>query len=154
MSNKDSKFMQLARYNAELFSKDQSTKVGCIIVGQQNEILTTGYNGMPRGVNDDVEQRHERPIKYSWFEHAERNAIYNAARIGTSLLGSRAYITSLCPCCDCARGIIQAGIKTIVLESAAFDVIKTPRAAAWLPDWEAVTNFMLAEANVEVSIID
>lgn len=146
--------MQLALQNASIFSKDTSTKVGCIVIGSQNEILTTGYNGMPRGVNDDVKERHVRPTKYLWFEHAERNAIYNAARIGVSLLNSRAYITSLCPCPDCARAIIQAGIKTIVLQNSAFNIVENPRAAAWLSDWETITKPMLHEAGIDVSIID
>lgn len=151
---KNDQFMELARQNARIFSKDTSTKVGCIIVGSQNEILTTGYNGMPRGVNDDVETRYQRPTKYLWFEHAERNAIFNAARIGVSLLGSRAYVTSLCPCPDCARALIQSGIHHLYLESAAFDVEKTPRAAAWLEDWDKVTKEMLMEAGLMITLLD
>jgi dCMP deaminase len=93
-------------------SKDTSTQVGCIIVGKDNEVRSTGYNGFPRGVNDDimsVPERYARPEKYKWFEHAERNAIYNAARIGTATDGCRVYVTGI-PCMDCARAIIQAGI--------------------------------------------
>ena len=66
-------------------SKDIKTKIGAVIVGKDNEILSTGYNSFPRGLDDNVVQRQERPEKYFWFEHAERNAIYNAARIGVSL---------------------------------------------------------------------
>lgn len=97
------------------WSRDTSTKVGCVIVGQRNEILTAGYNGFPRGVNDQMLYRYERPAKYLWTEHAERNAIYNAAMsAGTSLYGGTAYITPLYPCADCARGIIQCGIVAVV----------------------------------------
>ena len=74
-------------------SKDIKTKIGAVIVGKDNEILSTGYNSFPRGLNDNVVQRQERPEKYFWFEHAERNAIYNAARIGVSLKQSTVYIT-------------------------------------------------------------
>ncbi len=94
-------------------SKDTSTKVGCIIVSASNEILSTGYNGIPRGISDDRPERHERPEKYEWFEHAERNAVYNAARNGVMLLDSTCYITHP-PCVDCARGLIQAGITCVI----------------------------------------
>lgn len=94
-------------------SKDPSTKVGCVIIGKNNEVLSTGYNGLPRGADDEVEERLVRPEKLLWFEHAERNAIYNAARVGIPLEGSTAYST-LCPCMDCARGLIQSGIKRVV----------------------------------------
>lgn len=95
-------------------SKDRSTKVGCVIVGPDNEIRSTGYNGFPRGVNDDIDERHERPAKYMWTEHAERNAIYNAARVGVSLLGCTLY-QDWWPCADCARAIVQSGIDKMVL---------------------------------------
>lgn len=95
-------------------SKDINTQIGAVIVGKDKEILTTGYNSFPRGLNDELPERQERPEKYFWFEHAERNAIYNAARIGVSLKESTAYLTSGLPCMDCARGLIQAGIKKVV----------------------------------------
>lgn len=69
------------------WSKDPSTKTGAIVVGPDREIRATGYNGLVRGVNDDVPERLERPTKYDFFEHAERNAIYNACLTGTSLKG-------------------------------------------------------------------
>jgi len=68
-------------------SKDRSTKVGAVIVGPDNEIRSTGYNSFVRGINDTIEERQQRPEKYFWFEHAERNAIYCAARHGASLKG-------------------------------------------------------------------
>ena len=96
-------------------SKDQSTQVGCIIVGPDNEIRSTGYNSFPRGLKDNKKERQERPEKYFWFEHAERNAIYNAARMGIPLKDCRLYILGI-PCCDCARAIIQAGIKEVIYD--------------------------------------
>lgn len=95
-------------------SKDQKTKIGCVIVGPDNEIVSTGYNSFPRGINDEMMERQERPEKYYWFEHAERNAIYNAARIGVSTKGCTMYLTCGIPCSDCARGIINSGIEKIV----------------------------------------
>jgi dCMP deaminase len=97
----------------KLKSKDESTQIGAVIVGIDNEILSTGYNSFPRGMDDSKIERQERPEKYFWFEHAERNAIYNAARIGVSLKNSTIYLTSGLPCMDCARGIVNSGIKIV-----------------------------------------
>jgi dCMP deaminase len=108
----DDYFLQLAEV-VKLKSKDQSTKIGAIIVGQNNEIVSTGYNSFPRGIDDGVPERQERPEKYYWFEHAERNSIFNAARIGVSTLGCKMYMSCGIPCADCARGIINAGIVEI-----------------------------------------
>ena len=85
-------------------SKDKKTKIGAVIVGKDNEIVSTGYNSFPRGIDDNVAERQERPEKYFWFEHAERNAIYNAARIGVSTKGCTMFLTCDIPCADCARG--------------------------------------------------
>lgn len=101
----------------KLKSKDKSTQIGAVIVGEDNEVLSVGYNSFPRGCNDDLDERQERPEKYFWFEHAERNAIYNAARIGIPLKGSKIYLSSQIPCMDCARAIIQSGIKTVYCKS-------------------------------------
>ena len=97
----------------KLKSKDQSTQIGAVIVGEDNEVLSTGYNSFPRGMDDTIKERQERPEKYFWFEHAERNAIYNAARVGTPLKGATIYLTSGLPCMDCARGIVNSGIKFV-----------------------------------------
>lgn len=97
----------------KLKSKDKHTQIGAVIVGEDNEVLSTGYNSFPRGMDDSKEERQERPEKYFWFEHAERNAIYNAARIGVSLKNSTIYLTSGLPCMDCARGIVNSGVKVV-----------------------------------------
>jgi dCMP deaminase len=96
-------------------SKDPSTKVGCVIVGDDNVILSMGFNGFPRGINEHDKGRWARPEKYHWVEHAERNAIYNAARNGINLNGARAYLNwEPRPCADCTRALIQVGIKEII----------------------------------------
>jgi dCMP deaminase len=95
------------------WSKDRSRTVGCVFVGGANEILSTGYNGFPRGVDDDLDERHAKPQKYDWTEHAERNAIYNAARTGVILKGSEVF-TSRFPCVACARAIIQVGVTAVI----------------------------------------
>jgi len=111
--------MDLAKLVA-LWSKDRSTKVGAVIVDHRNVLLSIGWNGFPRGLNDDIDERHERPIKYKWFEHAERNAIYNAASKGIELLDATIYIPWY-PCADCARAIIQSGIVEVVVVEPDWD---------------------------------
>jgi len=97
-----------------LKSKDASSKIGAVIVSEDNSIISTGYNGLPKGVNDDVPSRHERPEKYEWFEHAERNSIYLAAFNGVRLKNATMY-TNGTPCSGCGGAIIQSGIKKVVV---------------------------------------
>ena len=140
----DERLMGLALQVAG-WSKDFSRKVGCVIVGPNNEVRSTGYNGFPRRVDDAPPERHERPAKYLWTEHAERNAIYNAAFAGIGLVGCRIYVPWY-PCIDCARAIVQVGIVELV---------------ALEPDWEEaqwgegfkVARQMFAEAGVEVRFL-
>ncbi len=110
------RFMAIAQDLAK-WSKDHSTGVGCIIVGPDKEIRSGGYNGFPRGVNDEIAERYERPLKYAFTEHAERNAIYNATLYNASLRGCVMYVT-LPSCPDCARSIIQTGIKEVIAMAA------------------------------------
>ena len=99
-----------------LRSKDPSTQIGCVIVGPAHEIRSTGYNSFPRGIKDTTPERLERPEKYLWIEHAERNAIYNAARAGTALQDCTIYV-EITPCMDCARAIVQAGIAQVIVDA-------------------------------------
>jgi dCMP deaminase len=112
MSDWDYRFLQLAQVVGS-WSKDRSRKVGCVIVDDERGIKALGYNGFPRGIEDTFEARHSRPAKYLWTEHAERNAIYHAARMGIRLEGCTMYLPWF-PCMDCARAIVQAGIKRLV----------------------------------------
>lgn len=115
------RYMQMALTQAQQFSKDQSTKVGALIIGlDTHEIRSTGYNGMPRGCNDSAPERQNRPEKYLWYEHAERNAIYNAARVGTPLANSLLIVT-LFPCMDCARAVVQSGVRGVITMEVALD---------------------------------
>lgn len=97
-------------------SRDERTHVGAVIVGPEYEIRSTGYNSFPRGLKDNLPDRQVSPNKYMWIEHAERNAIYNAARIGVSLNGCTLYTNGI-PCADCARAVIQAGIKKVIVDN-------------------------------------
>jgi dCMP deaminase len=137
--NWDKRMMESAKLIAS-WSKDRNRKVGCVVVAPDHAILSSGFNGFPRGVNDDLDERHERPAKYKFTEHAERNAIYNAARHGIKLEGGTIYIPWY-PCADCARAIVQSGIKTMVAGSPNFD---DPR---WGEDFKAA-EIMLAEGGV------
>lgn len=106
------KFQGIAQA-VSLLSKDRSTQVGALILGPAGDVRSIGYNGFPRGCDDNDDARHERPEKYFWSEHAERNAIYNAARVGTTLDGCTMIITMF-PCMDCARAIVQSGIREVL----------------------------------------
>ena len=140
-------FRQLAN-TVKLKSKDKYTQIGVVIVGDDNEIVSTGYNSFPRGIDDKIDSRQERPEKYYWFEHAERNAIYNAARIGVSTKGTTMYLSCGMPCADCARGIINAGIKQIFCERV--DVTKGEH---WAESQERSYDMFL-EADVDVRFYD
>lgn len=109
------RFMGLCDHVAS-WSEDRDRHVGCVIVGPiGNEVRATGYNGLPRGVSDADDARFDRASgeKFFWGEHAERNAIYNAARVGVSLEGCTMYVNRF-PCADCARAIIQSGIARVI----------------------------------------
>ncbi len=107
----DHRFLEMARLLAT-WSKDPSTKVGCVVVGPDREIRSTGFNGFPRGVEDSEERLNDRKLKYEIICHAEANAVFHAARIGVSLKGCTAYVTWP-PCVRCAGSLIQAGIDVV-----------------------------------------
>lgn len=130
----------------KLKSKDQSTQIGAVIVGEDNEVLSTGYNSFPRGMDDTIKERQERPEKYFWIEHAERNAIFNAARVGTKLKGSTIYLTSGLPCMDCARGIVNSGIKIVWCKK----VCTTKNKEKW-EESQSKSLELLNECGVEVN---
>ena len=118
MSKKwDDRYLQLAR-EVSTWSKDPSTQCGALLIGDSGQVLSQGYNGFPRGMDDDPKLYNERNIKYTRIVHAEMNAIYNASRSGISLKGSTAYVHGL-PCChECAKALIQVGVKRVVMGKA------------------------------------
>ena len=124
------------------WSKDRSRHAGAVIVDDRNVLVSIGWNGFPRGINDDVDTRHERPAKYKWTEHAERNAIFNAAANGHHTRGCTMYLQWY-PCADCARAIIQAGIIKLVCKEPDWND------PIWAADFEVVKE-MLDESRVEV----
>ena len=110
----DEFFMSMV-YLAAMKSKDNQTHMGAVVVGDNKEIRSIGYNGFVRDLDDNVQERQERPEKYYWMEHAERNAIYNASLMGVSLKGCTMYTNGV-PCMDCGRAIIQSGIRTVIVD--------------------------------------
>lgn len=225
--NWDKYFIEMAMHVASK-SKDPSTKVGCVIVGPDNEIRSTGYNGFPRGVTETVNaaehqckeiqksfagngylaactcgdmiqiegrkgnwdiledpfkasdpeevkhaimshphftqapemelhpERWERPLKYDFVEHAERNAVYHAARVGIPIAGCRAYLNwEPYPCKECAKAFIQAGIIEVIGPDIEFPNHKRTDDSGE-NQWEAgdvwkfsVSQTLMDEAGVE-----
>lgn len=126
------------------YSKDNSTKCGAVIVRPDNSVASTGYNGFPRGVEEKPE-RLERPAKYLFTEHAERNAIYNCG--DPSLEGYSLFVfahpNNLFICSDCSRAIIQEGITEI------YAPLETDIVEHW-GDSCAASKIMLQESGVEI----
>ena len=142
MSDKwDLRFLELARHISD-WSKDPSTKVGCVVVGPDREIRSTGFNGFPRGIEDDDDRLQNREKKYPMICHAEENAIMHAARIGISLKGNTAYVTWP-PCSRCTRSLIQAGINEVVYPSE----VEIPE--RWEEDF-SIAMGMMEEAGISV----
>ena len=157
----DQYFMTMC-YLAASRSQDSSTHAGAVIVRQDNSVVSTGYNSPPRGMNiGDVPQ--ERPHKYFYMEHGERNAIYNAAKHGTDLDGCKLYVNFL-PCADCARAIVQSGISEVIVHKegqTAFEEASGTTGGEWDDSHKATlkiferrtfeTMFVRGEPTMETS---
>ena len=143
--NWDKRFLELSEFIAK-WSKDRSTGVGVVIADSDNRVVSMGYNGFPSGFNDDLDYRHNRPQKYLYTEHAERNAIYNAARAGLSIKNCTMYLMWF-PCADCARAIIQSGISTLVCRKPDFSN------ETWGNSFAAAFD-MLNECKIKLIYID
>ena len=141
----DIRFLELAEHISS-WSKDRSRGVAAVIVNDDNRLVSFGYNGFPSGVNDDVNERHERPAKYDWTVHAEENAISNAARVGVSTKDCAMYI-NLFPCARCAGNIINSGIKRVIVSTPPnFDDEKYGHEFK-------ISKDKLIEADVKIEII-
>jgi dCMP deaminase len=126
-------------------SEDEKTQVGAQIFTPDFRPVSFGWNGLPRKVKLTPE-RQERPEKYFYFEHAERNAIYNAAAEGHATRDALIAITHF-PCMDCARGIVQCSIKTVITPVPDF---LHPR---WGAQWKKALE-MFSEAHVSVVFME
>ena len=138
-------FLRLAKLVSSR-SKDTSTKVGAVLV-RDRRIIATGYNGFPIGIDDDITERQSRPLKYSFTLHAEDNCLLQAARMGISTQGCTLYFVGFgpptVPCTECAKAIIQAGIKRVV------GLAEKEAPEYWVEDLDFAKNLLL-EAGVEV----
>lgn len=130
----DEYFMGVAMLSGHR-SKDPNSQVGCCIVSADNKILSMGYNGMPRGCSDDEFpwSREGDPLdtKYVYVVHSELNAILNYR--GGNLEGSKLYV-SLFPCNECAKAIIQSGIKEVIYDSDKYGKTDAVRASKMMFD--------------------
>ena len=135
------RMMKLAHEVAS-WSKDTSTKVGAVITTEDGAPMSWGFNGMPMGIDDQVEERNVRPTKYKWYCHAERNAMDLAPG---SVEGGVMFVT-FSPCSSCAQSIIQRKIKTVVVD-ANHTADKMPE--RWQEDMIVAVE-MLNEAGVEM----
>lgn len=142
MSEWNKRFIGLASEIAT-WSKDPSTKVGAVIVRPNNTIVSLGYNGFPRGVRDDPDRYNDRETKLKYVCHAEANAIINGRE---ALSGCTIFSYPLHPCCECAKLIINSGIKRVVTKAP----VNNER---FKESFEAA-SIMFKEANVEVEYID
>jgi len=108
----DLRFLKMAKL-ISTWSKDPSSQIGAVVVGENRRILSTGYNGFPRGIEDNSRLA-DREEKYKYIVHAEMNAIYNATWNGVSLHGSTIYVYGLPICASCSLGVVQAGVSRAV----------------------------------------
>ena len=142
----DQRYLKLA-YGVAQWSKDPSSKIGAIAVGSKGQVLSQGFNGFPRGLRDDLTRLNDRELKYKYVVHAEMNTIYNATYNGVSLDGSTLYVYGLPICSECAKGVIQVGIKRVVMPKT----INMPE--KWRESWATSASFFL-EAGVTFDFID
>ena len=144
----DEYFMGVAMLAARR-SKDPNTQVGACIVSPDNIIISTGYNGLPNGCSDDEYpwEREGEETKYPYVVHAELNAISNAN--GRDLRGSRLYV-ALFPCNECAKAIIQAGVKEVLYLSDKYASTAATRASKRMLDSAGVTYRQLHPSTKEI----
>ena len=151
----DQYFMGIAQLSAHR-SKDPNTQVGACIVGEDNRILSVGYNGMPEGCDDDdmpwARDGAALDTKYIFVCHAELNAILNYRGTG-SMKGAKVYVT-LFPCNECAKAIIQSGIKEIVYMSDKYALTDSTIASKKMFDMTGVKyrQYEMAERDITLSI--
>jgi dCMP deaminase len=147
MSNKwYERYFNIAKETAS-WSKDPSKRIGAVIIGDKGQIKSQGYNGFPRGIVDSEERYNDRPTKYKYVIHAEQNVIYNALHNGTSVLGDTIYVTGLPVCHECAKAIIQVGIKKVVYDTPISDDLRWNESGLLALD-------MFKEAGVEVEFYE
>jgi dCMP deaminase len=145
LSNKwDKRYLALAE-QVSMWSKDPSRQIGAVAVGSKGQVLAQGYNGFPRGIPDNPSLYQDRVLKYKYVVHAEMNVIYNATYNGVSLDGSTLYVHGLPVCSDCAKGVIQVGVKRVVMPQQEIP-------DHWRESWD-LTSLMFDKAGVRYDFI-
>ena len=146
LSNKwDIRYLELAKHISS-WSKDPSSKIGAVAIGDKGQVLAQGYNGFPRNIVDTDIRLQDREEKYNYIVHAEMNVIYNASYNGVSLDNSTLYVYGLPVCNRCALGIIQVGISRVVMPRQTI----TDR---WSQSW-SMSKALFKEACVKWEFID
>jgi dCMP deaminase len=141
------RFIKLAK-EYSTWSKDPSTQVGAVAIDPNTRrVLSGGYNGFPRGIEDTDERLNDRDLKHSLVVHAEMNLIYNATRSGISLEGSHLYVWGLPVCSECAKGIIQTGVKIVFVAESCVDI-----KPFWVESWSK-TKGMFLEAGIDFTVV-
>jgi dCMP deaminase len=133
------RYLDLAK-NISTWSKDPSKKIGAIAIGSKGQVLSQGFNGFARGIQDTPDRLNNRTEKYKYVVHGEMNCIYNACHNGISLDGAVLYVYGLPVCSECAKGVIQVGIKKVIMQ---YDDAR--------PQWEEsykITQQMFTEAGI------
>ncbi|MBT6470931.1 MAG: CMP deaminase [Candidatus Marinimicrobia bacterium] len=141
----DKRYIKLAK-EVSTWSKDPSKQIGAVVIGSKGQVLAQGYNGFPRGVNDNPENYDNREVKYKMVVHAEMNCIFNASFTGTSLDGATLYVYGLPVCSSCAKGVIQVGIKNVVM-------LYKDTPTNWDEEW-SWSKRMFDEAGVNYKTVD
>lgn len=145
MTDWDSRFLEMAQV-VSTWSKDPKKKIGCVVINENRQILSTGYNGFPRGIADIPERYNDKETKHKYVVHAEMNAIYNASCNGVSLKNSVFYVYGLPVCSECAKGIIQAGVQKVII------CADTDISEKWKESWN-ITKSLFNEAGIECEFI-
>ena len=141
---KELAYMRYAEVAASM-SKDPRSKVGAVAIDDDFRVLATGYNGFPRGVTDSEERLCNREMKYALIVHAEANIVAQSAYSGVSIRGSTVLVSSLFPCVDCAKLLVQAGVRRVIAPKIANE--------RWRQSNE-LAKLIFAESNVEVVEIE
>ena len=124
------RYLNLAKH-ISTWSKDPSRQIGAVAVGSKGEILAQGFNGFPRGIYDTDYRLAYREEKYKYVVHAEMNVIYNASFNGVSLDGADLYVYGLPVCNECAKGIIQVGVKRVFILTSGSNSVPD----MWIESW-------------------
>jgi dCMP deaminase len=134
-------------YHVSTKSKDPSTKVGAVLI-RDNHTISSGYNGFPIGVDDNENRYSNRSIKYFFAVHAEDNCFLTAARFGISTINTILYTTGI-PCNECAKSIIQGGVKEVVIHKQWPEMTHSK----WIESTD-FTKVMFRESGISIRVFD